>query len=1077
MRNSTKYENFRSRVDISEGNLRWGLIALFLLCVQTFTTIPLSAADAQPQQKTTAKATRNIKGKVVDQNGEKIIGANVLLNGNFSIGTTTDINGAFSLEVPIKGELQISYVGYTSKLVPLDMQTFYFVEISEDATALQDIVVVGYGAQRKESVVGAVSQVKGDLLVQSGMSNVTSALSGKLSGVATIQRSGQPGSDNAEIVIRGLSSFGSSSPLVLVDGVERDFTTIDPNEISSVSVLKDASATAVFGAKGANGVIIVTTRRGSEGKPKMDFSVSTGLDLPINVAKHVDSYTTMSLLNVAKMNDQQFSSLTSQADLNEYRNPSSRLNTLRYPDVNWFKELTEPFASTTNANFNITGGTRFVKYFASVGYSHQGSLFKGMQDGKLDSRFYYNRINYRTNVDFNLTKTTVLSFNLGGNVGIQNKPNPPVNDAELWKYVFGSSTSKHPMYYPAWVMDEIPDTDYPGLREDRLINNTGDVTLNPYYVLVGGKFKQFTDSKLFSDIMLDQKLDFITKGLSVKAKVSLSTYYKYNSLSTEYSVPSYTLDFSKIGSSINPWARDGSSNEVFTPNPLYTTVGGLQDGYYVDLYYDASLNYNRKFNRHTVTGLALMNRQEVNKGTQFTFYNQAIVGRLTYDFAHKYLVEVNMGYTGSERFAPGNRYGFFPSGAIGWVASEEKFFKKAMPWFSKLKFRYSQGLVGSDYANNRWLYISDYSKDPNGYIKEDPSANSIAQWEQAMKRDLGIEMGFFNNELTFGVDFFDEKRDKMLIGVSNNVPMWVGNSSKELNKGEIKKHGLEIEAEYNKSFANGFSFFVRGNFGFNENRIIYQDDAPFSLNHKRKAGTAIGSQTNGAYLSGNGFFNSIDDIHSNIGPLADIGGLNVGDLKFLDYMVDGIINTDDLTRIAGSSQPPISYALGGGFNWKGLDFSFLFQGYADKYINFDQMYEYEFYKGNYKAHVSQLDYWSPSNPDGNHGALHYTSGWLPNLSWSGIDESATNGGYKAKVEGKSWRKADFLRLKEVYIGYTIHSAKLKNLMGISAVKVYATGNNLLTFTSLIEGDPENTYLIYGNYPQMMSVKLGLQVSF
>ena len=1021
--------------------------------------------------------SHRIKGVVLDAKGQPLIGATVILVGAQGVGVTTDIDGNFSLNVPKKGTLQISYIGYTATKVNLDARSFYRIVLEEDSKTLEEVVVVGYGVQKKESVVGAISQVKGNDLVQSGTSNITGAIAGKLSGVTTIQQSGQPGSDNANIVIRGLSGFNDSSPLILVDGVERDFSTLDPNEISSISVLKDASATAVFGAKGANGVIIVTTKRGSLGKPKMYMTASYGVQQPINVAKHVDSYTTMSMLNIAKMNDQQFSSLISNNELQEYAHPSSRLNSLRYPDVDWFKELTESFVPTIDANFNISGGTKFVKYFTSIGYMHQGSLFKGVSDGAMDSHFYYNRINYRTNLDFALTSSTTLSFNVGGSVGIQNKPNVEGGDGALWRDMFGTSTAKYPMYYPAWAMEDVPDTDYVGLTEDRLIKKAGgDFTTNPYYQLISGKFQQNTSSKLFTDILLEQKLDFITKGLSFKGKVSLSSFYEYNSLSTEYSAPSYFMDFSLIGSGLNPWSRDGGSDEVYTPNPPYTTVGGLNKNYYYDMYYDFSLNYSRSFGNHNVTALALMNRQEMNKNTEFPYYNEALVGRMTYDFSRKYLVEFNMGYTGSERFAPGNRFGFFPSAAVGWVVSEEKFMKKIAPWITHMKVRYSDGLVGSDHANNRWLYISQFSKDGNGYIKEDPAANLVAQWEEAHKRDLGIELEFFN-ELSATVELFNEKRTQMLIPIVNTVPMWVGNSFKELNKGEIKKHGIEIELNYRKMLSRDMSFYIKGNLGMNENRIIYQDDAPYSLSHKRKAGTAIGSQTNGAYLTGGGFFTSVDDIHSSVGPLLDVGGFVIGDPKFLDYNADGKINTDDLTRLKGSTQPPVSYAFGGGFKWKGLDINFLFQGYAGKYVNFDQMYQYEFYKGNYKIHQASLNYWSPGTPGGDHGALHYTAGWFPVLQWSGVNEGETNAGYGAKIPGQSWRKADYLRLKELNIGYSMKSKKLERLLGVSTVKVYASGNNLLTFTSLIEGDPENTYLLYGNYPQMRTIKFGVQVAF
>lgn len=1029
----------------------------------------ISNAQGQP--------THKISGKVLDSKGEPIVGCTLFVEGKEALWTVTDLDGKFVMDVPAKGRLNVSFIGYQAKIIEIGDAKVYDVVLVEDSILLEDVVVVGYGVQRKESVVGAISQVKGDALVDSGVSNITNAIAGKLSGVLTIQTTGQPGQNDAEILIRGVSSFNGSSPLVLVDGVERDFASIDPNEVSDISVLKDASATAVFGAKGANGVIIVTTKNGQEGKPKMDLSFSTGLSNPINMARHIDSYTTLTTMNAAMMNDQNFSGLISDEMLKEYMNPSSALNSLRYPDVDWIKELTNQFAENYNANFNIQGGTKFVKYFASVGYTHEGSIFKSFSDDKVDSSYKYDRMNFRTNLDFNVTRSTTVSFKLGGAVGIKNKPTPTDGDAGMWKYMFGSSSAKYPMYYPDWVLGQVPDSYYPDASGDRLTSEADQTTGNPYYQLMKGSFQQLTDTKLFTDIIAKQKLDFITKGLSVSAKVSLSTYYKYTTLSTQYNRPSWVLDFDKIGSGVNPWRRTGDDGFYYVTPPVYTTAGNaLQGGYYLDLYYDVNLNYNRTFGNHTVTGLFLFNRQEQDKGSDFPYYNEALVGRATYDYAHKYLLEFNMGYTGSERFSPENRFGFFPSGAIGWVVSEEKFFQPLKPFFSKLKLRFSEGLVGSDHANNRWLYMSEYSKDSKGYIVEDKAANQFVQWEEALKRDIGIEMGFFGNDLQISMDFFDEYRDKMLISVDNNTPIWVGNTSKELNKGAIKKHGFEVEADYFHQVSKDFRWNVGGNFSFNENRILAYDDAPFSLDHQKKVGTPLGSQTSGAYLIDGEYFTSIDDIHSNFLPVS-VNNVVVGDYKFLDYTSDGLIDKDDLTRMVGSLYPPISYALKGGFKWKSLDFNFLLQGQAGKYVNFDQMYEWEFYKGNYRMHSSSVNYWSPANTTGDHATVHYTTSSFANMAWSGYNESQTTGGYNAKLLGHSWRSADFLRLKEVNLAYTLSTPKIKKLMGLQAVKLYVTANNLLTFTDLLEGDPEQKYLVWGEYPQMRTVKLGAQLTF
>lgn len=1023
-----------------------------------------------------AQKASPVSGRVVDSAGEPLIGVAITVQGASTVGTITDLDGNFTISAPQGATLLFSSLGFQDTSLRIDGRKDIVVVMQEDSELLSEVVVVGYGVQKKESVVGAITQVKGETLVNSGMSNITNAIGGKLSGVTTLQTSGQPGENDAEIIIRGVSSFSNSAPLVLVDGVERDFSSIDPNEVSNISVLKDASATAVFGAKGANGVIIVTTKSGLEGKPKMDFSYSSGFSSPINTPRHVDSYTTMSLLNTAMMNDQLFSSMASERVLEEYRNPSSALNSLRYPDVDWLREMTRSFAPTMNANVNISGGTDFVKYFTSIGYTYEGSLFKGYNDGKVDSSYKYSRVNFRTNLDFNVTPSTLVSIKLGGNVGIKNKPQPQDGDAGMWKYIFGSSSAKFPMYYPAWVLEQVPDANYPMDSGDRLISEADQTTGNPYYQMMKGSFIELTDTKVFSDLIANQKLDFITPGLSVQAKVSLSTYYKYSTLRTEYNRPSWYLDFTRLDEGQNPWKRTGDTGYYFVPNPMYTNADNvLQGGYYLDLYYDASVNYNRTFGNHTVTGLFLFNRQEQDKGSDFPYYNEALVARATYDYAHKYLVEVNMGYTGSERFSPENRFGFFPSGAIGWVASEEKFFKPIKKWFSKLKFRYSDGLVGSDYANNRWLYISEFSKDANGYIVEDKGANQFVQWEQARKRDLGIEMAFFDHALTFNMDLFDEHRDKMLISVDNNTPMWVGNTSKELNKGEIKKHGIELEANYNHTVNQNLKLFVGGNFSFNENRILYADDAPFALSHQRKIGTPLGAQLSGVYMSGDGYLSSVDDIHSNILPGA-VSDVVVGDYKFLDFTADGIIDRDDLARMEGSLYPPIAYGFNFGAKWKGFDLNVQFQGYGQKWVIYDQMYQWEFYKGNYRTHLSSLDYWTPSNRDATHGAVHYSASSFVNMSWSGYNESATTGGYNAKIKGQSWRRADYLRLKEVSLSYTLDGKVVKNFLGVKSLRAYITGNNLLTFTDLLEGDPESKYLVWGDYPHMRTIKIGVQIA-
>ena len=1028
----------------------------------------LSQLSASAQQKT-------ISGTVIGDDNVPIPGASIVVKGT-TLGTVTDFDGKFTLKIPATANtLVFAFVGLISKEIPVGTGAVYNVTLSTSTIGVEEVVVVGYGIQKKESVVGAITQVNNASLMRSGSSNVTNAITGKLSGVLTIQQTGEPGAANSEIVIRGLSSWNGSAPLVLVDGVERDFNSLDPNEINTISVLKDASATAVFGAKGANGVIIVTTKRGKVGKPVLDFSASYGVQKATRIPDHISSFTTMSMYNVGLMNGAKFQDLLPKSVLDQYANPSTPLNALRYPNVNWFDEVTREFAPTINANFNVSGGTNFVKYFCSLGYFNEGDFFNARKEGFYDLSYRYNRFNYRTNVDFQLTNSTTLSFNLGGETGIKNSPN-----SSPWRNLYSTGPARYPAYFPAWVLQQVPDIDYPNDSGMRLAASFGEYTGNPYTSLNSGQFNQDLNSKLFTDLIFNQKLDFITKGLSFSGKVALSTYYVNRILTANWGFPEYQLNYDNIGKSdpttgapINPWFRTGQGNEYYRQTPLDINVGGLQGGYYRDLYYEFGFNYANTFGKHSVSGLALMNRTQKNKGTEFAYYNESLVGRATYDFSHKYLVEFNVGYTGSERFAPGNRFGVFPSGAIGWVVSEERFMKNAMPWVSKLKLRYSDGLTGSDASDNRWLYNSGYYTDDRAYLHEELGANSTAQWEEARKRDFGLELGLFKDVLTFTVDLFDEHRDKMLLN-PRSVTMLYGNTFKDLNLGKMKKQGFEVEVEFNKTTATQLNYWVKGIFGYNENRIIFKDDPTYAPDYTKNAGKPLGAQLSGVELTGTGYYTSVDDIHNNPSPI-DLFKVNVGDYKFLDYKVDGKITSLDKYPIAGSTFPPITFSLSSGFSYKKFEFNFMLQGNLGKYVDYNQTYEVEFIKGDWRVHSSQLDYWAPNNPAANHSTLHYSgSSSADILFWGGGEADR---GYQIAVENRFWRKADYLRLKEVYAGYNLSSKFLGRLAGVSNILIYTTANNLLTLTNLIEGDPERKDFQQGFYPQMTSVKFGVKVAF
>ena len=1044
------------------------LTAAVLLLLFAVTAEPAAAGE---QDSGKQQPTIQAKGRVVDTNGIAIAGAAVTVKGGSAGGTISDAQGAFTLRVRKGDVLHVSFLGFQAREIAVTDASPLTIRLAEETHQVEDVVVVGYGVQKKESVLGAISQVNNEQLVNSGTTNITNAIAGKLSGVTTIQTGGQPGNNDANIFIRGVSSWNGSTPLVLVDGVERSFADIDPNEVASLSVLKDASATAVFGAKGANGVIIVTTRTGSTGKPKMNISLSYGLDFPTMIPDHIGSAQTAELLNVALKNAQSYGSMIPRSEIEEYARPSSRINSIRYPDNDWFDIAMRRCAQTINANYNVSGGSQRVKYFLSLGYSHEGSIFKDFSEWS-NANFRYDRINYRSNLDFDVTRSTKLSVKVGGVLGIKDTPTDKTVSG-MFNMMYSASPMMYPAYYPAWVLEEIPDTDYPDASGGRLSSPRTAHFGNIRTSLSTGEFEQTTDNKLYTDINFEQKLDFITKGLSVKANVSLSTYYSRISQTATNSNPTFYIDWNRYDAGDgNPWIYSAASEHVYENTPYAVTRGAMQNNYYVTFYWEGALNYNRTFGDHTVTALALFNQRENVKGTAFPYHSQGVVGRVTYDYKHKYLFECNLGYTGSEQFSPENRYGFFPSVAIGWVPSQERFWKEAMPWWSKLKIRYSDGLVGSD-SGSRWLYFSDYVKGGDSYIYEGAAANAVAQWEEARKRDLGIEMGWLNNRLTLNLDLFDEKRTNML--VKPNVTMLVGTSYKEVNRGSMKKHGIDIELGWADKTPTGFGYNLTAMVSLNENRITNYEDAPYAPEYQKTAGKPYKGQTDGVSIVDSGYFESIDDIHNYPAYTTDWNFVNVGAYKYLDYSADGRLSVEDLHAIAGSQYPPVVCSFRAGFDYKGFEFSMLWYANLGKWVEYNKSWEIEFNKGDYRITHSQLDYWRPDNRDANHATLVYggTSGH-PMYMWAGGSGDA---GAKMMLEGRTWRKADYLSLREVYLAYTFNAKRLRQKVGFRSLSLYLTANNLLTFTPLIEGDPASTTFTTGFYPQMTSLKLGVKIGF
>lgn len=1021
----------------------------------------LSGVESHAQTGNKDKIT--ITGAVVDQNGIPIIGATVMIKGNPSLGgTITDDKGKFSISIPKNATLIITCMGYNDEEKVFANSSRWNVRLAESMEMLNDVVVVGYGTQKKESVVGAISTVNSEDLVNTGTTNITQALTGKLAGVLTFQSTGQPGNNNATILVRGLSSWNGSNPLIMVDGVERSFNELDPNEVETISVLKDASATAVFGAKGANGVILVTTKTGSKGAPKMSMKAEYGLEDPTMLPKFVDSATTLEMLNVAYKNEQNFGSLYSEDTIEKYR---SGVNPIRYPNNNWYKLLMRDVTQNFNANFSISGGSDVVNYYASVGYTNEGSIFKRINDSKY-TEFKYHRINYRSNLDFHITKSTTLSFKVGGSTDIVQAPS---RAGQMYVGMYAASPCVFPAYFPASVLKDVVDTDYPDANEDRLSAAFGSYAPNPYSSIAAGSFSQTTTNRINTDIQLRQNLDFVTKGLYVKGIASFTSRFSRQSLRASKTYPSYRIDWDiydqKAG---NPWISSVNSTNVYVETPYSITQNNNLGANTVIFYWEASLNYAREFKKHNITAMALMNQRQLVSGATFPRRSEAYVARITYDYARKYMLELNMGYTGSEQFAPSNRFGFFPSAAIGYTISKEKFWNGIRSWWNKFKIRYSDGLVGSDSSSSDWLYYSTFTKS-NGYITEAKAANEKAKWETAHKRDLGFEFGWLDDAITLNLDFFDEHRKDMLV-TPVDMP-FSGISSKDQNLGKMKKHGIDIEVRYRKQTSYGLGYEIGFNLGLNENRILKYADPVATPDYQKVAGKPYLSSKKGMDMIDSGYFNTIDEIHGYPNVMGSVFSIYPGMYKLLDYDLNGTITTTDLHAIKGCAYPPTVGSINLGFNYKGFTCNVLFYGTNGKYINFNRGYWKEFIKQDLTVHKAQLDYWTPTNHDASHPMPSYDD-----KAYSMLGGSA-NTTFDMRIEGQSWRKSDYLQLKEAYIAYTFNDKKTKQLLGVTGLTVSLTGNNLLTWTELIEGDPQRTSLSNGFYPIMRTVKLGVKMNF
>lgn len=1049
-----KQENFCKRQAQKLCRLFPVAILLFL-----FLSVPLKgysneAFSSEGMQQNTVKVT----GTVKDTNGEPIIGANVMVVGS-ATGVITDIDGNFTLNVPVGSKLQFSFIGYKEQVVPVKKGISLNIVLEEDAQMLGEVEVVAYGVQKKVSVTGAISSMRGDDLLKTPAGSISNILSGQVTGISSVQYSGEPGADAADIYVRGIATTNNATPLIQVDGVERDFSQMDPNEIESVTILKDASATAVFGVRGANGVILITTKRGAEGKAKISFTTSAGVNVRTKELEFANSYQYASYVNMMRTNDGN-EPLYSDEQLAAFRDHT---NPLLYPDINWIDYCMNKAAFQSQHNVSISGGTNNMRYFVSAGLFTQDGMFKqfNLTD---DFNFDYKRYNYRANLDFDISKTTLLSVNIGGRVESKRTPESGEDQNQLFRKLY---------WAVPFASAGIVDGKYIKTNAD-YVTKPGADGLESYY---GKGFRNQTTNVLNLDLVLDQKLDFITKGLSIKLKGSYNSSYSTTKIASS-SVATYTPVVDDKGAIT--YKKSGSDSQTSYREGDY--------GKGRDWYMELALNYNRKFGNHSVTGLFLYNQSKrYYPGGTYDYIPTGyvgLVGRVTYDWKTRYLAEFNVGYNGSENFNPENRYGFFPAGSIGWIVSEEPFFAPIKKVVNYFKVRATLGMVGNDnYAGQRFLYLpgsygygqNNDHNGPGGFFGQNignakPGAweatqsNPYAKWETAVKQNYGLDFNILNDHLSVSADYFIEKR-RDILRTPDYLPGILGMTLPAINVNKVENKGFEIQAKWNDRIGTDFRYWANFNISFARNKIVFMNEVEQNEPWMYQTGRRINSRSMYKFW---GFYDETADLRyqEEFGiPISDHGiTLQPGDAVYVDLNKDGKLDGNDATRDIGFTDlPEYTAGLNLGFSWKNFDFSMQWTGAW----NVDRMLS---------------EFRQPLGDTQNKGLLlyQYENTWRSSEdSYTAKFPRITATNRKNNFEKGSdlyLINASYLRLKNIEIGYNFDFPFMRKLK-LNSCRMYVNGYNLLTFTAFDWGDPESRQSDRPNYPLTRVFNIGLKLGF
>ena len=1033
--------------------------------------LKVSKTESAQQAKKT-----EIVGVVTDaRTGEAVIGASVAIVGT-TTGVITDIDGKFVIQAGPQDVLKISYVGYTAKEVKVGNRKVLAIDLSEDAQALEEVVVTAYGTgQKKASMVGSVQAIRpAELKVPS--TNLSNSFAGRLSGVVAVQRTGRPGADGSDFWIRGISTLSeATSPLIIIDGVQvssADLNALDPEVIDGFSILKDATATAMYGTRGANGVMIVTTKSGQNlDKPIINFRVEGQISQPTKTPKFVDGATYMELFNEAVKNDGSPDVLYSQDKINGTR---MKLNPYVFPDVNWYDEMFNDVAFNEKVNFNIRGGGKKIDYFSSISVNHESGMLKNRSK---DFFSYNNNIDvmryaFQNNINAYLSKSSKLSVRLNVQLRDLREPNRGIDD--IFADAMNSSPVEAPVFYePDGITNHVKWG-----TTDRLITAYQG---NPVAQLTTGYNDTF-ESTVIAALEFEQKLDFLTKGLRFKA---LGTFKNWSK-----SINKYSAGWNKYLLGSYEQNEDGSysyttnrvGNEVSTDlNSTNETAGDRR------IYLEAMVDYNRTFGRHDVNAMLIYNQDElVNNVPGNNLINslpkrkQGLAGRLSYAYDGKYMAEVNMGYNGSENFAKGHRFGFFPAYAVGWMISNEKFWEPILPVVSELKLKASYGSVGNDaIGGDRWIYQSTIStnngwnygengSEGGGGIQVGNVENLNVSWEKAYKTNLGFEMRLFDR-IKIQADYFHEKREGVFIN-RQGLPAIVGLTTKpKTNIGASVNRGVDATLEYEEKVGEVF-LTGRANFTFNRNKLLNNDEVEHLYKYQNSIGKTFGTGGNHTFgLIAEGLFQSQEEIDN--APEQNFGTYRVGDVRYRDVNGDGVVDTYDKVALGYTNIPEITYGFGLTAQWRSWDINAFFQGIAHCTFYIGGTAMRPFFTGNINQSAINADIydhvWKTTNTPEQNLTAYY-----PRLSEAGGEGSTNNN----QTSTLTMRDGRFLRLKNFEIGYTIPKSILEKTF-IKSTRIYVSGSNLLTFSKFKLWDPETGSSDGGIYPPLRVFTIGLNAKF